>query len=94
MRILSLKLNFAMMKYRVFRRYSPLAGTWYIIQKRTLFVWHTLNISFANLHSANEYLTNEVKFRDEICETPLEWNKKKQRFYEKYPCKTNLIRVK
>ena len=28
------------------------------------------------------------------CETPLEWNKKKQRFYEKYPCKTNLIRVK
>ena len=82
------------MKYRVCRRYSPLAGTWYIIQKQTLFGWHTLNISFANLHFANKYLPNEVKLRDEICETPLEWNKKKQRFYEKYPSKTNLIGVK
>ena len=81
------------MKYRICRRYSPLAGTWYIIQKRILFGWHTLNISFNNLHLTNQYL-NEVKFKNEICETPLEWYKKKQRFYEKYPCKTNLIRVK
>ena len=58
------------MKYRVCRRYSPLAGTRYIIQKRILFSWHTLNISFNNLHSANQYL-NEVKFKNEICETPL-----------------------
>ena len=81
------------MKYRVYRRYSPYAGTWYVIKKRTLFGWHTLNISFNNLYLANQYL-NEVKFKNEICETPLEWYKKKQRFYEKYLCKTNLIRVK
>lgn len=81
------------MKYRICRRYSPLAGTWYIIQKRTLFSWHTLNISFHNLYLANQYL-NEVKFKNEIYETPLEWYKKKNKFYEIYPCKTNLIRVK
>lgn len=80
-------------RYRICRRYSPSAGTWYVIQKRTLFGWHTLNISFNDLHMANSYIdgmTNE----DEICETLLEWDEKKQRFYEKYPCKTNLIRVK
>ena len=81
------------MKYRVCQRYSPLAGTWYVIQKRTLFGWHTLNISFSSLLYANQYL-NEVKFKDEICETPLEWYKEKHKFYERYPCKTNLIRVK
>ena len=67
------------MKYRVCQRYSPLAGTWYVIQKRTLFGWHTLNISFANLHLANDYLDG-VKFRDEICETPLEWSKRNRGF--------------
>ena len=81
------------MKYRICRRYSPLAGTWYIIQKRTLFGWHTLNISFNSLLYANQYL-NEVKFKNEICETPLKWYKKKNKFYETYPCKTSLIRVK
>lgn len=78
------------MKYRVCRRYSPSAGTWYVIQKRTLFGWHTLNISFHNLDLANQYL-DEVKLRDEICETPLEW---RGRFCEIYPCETNFIRVK
>lgn len=82
------------MKLRICRRYSPLAGTWYVIQKRTLFGWHTLNISFDNLHMANSYIDYSVMLGDEICETPLEWSKKKQRFYEKYPCKTNCIRVK
>ena len=80
------------MKYRVCRRYSPSAGTWYVIQKRTLFGWHTLNISFQNLDLANQYF-DEVKSRDEICETPLEWSRKEQRFYEIYPRKTNLIKV-
>lgn len=83
-----------MRRYRVCRRYSPLAGTWYVIQKRTLFGWHTLNISFDNLHMANQYIDDNVKIGDKICETPLEWGKKKRRFYEAYPCKTNLIRVK
>ena len=83
-----------MRRYRVCRRYSPLAGTWYVIQKRTLFGWHTLNISFDNQHMANQYIDDDIMRRDEICETPLEWGKKKRRFYEKYPCKTNLIRVK
>ena len=81
------------MKYRVCLRYSPLAGTWYVIQKRLLFGWHTLNISFENLNLANQYF-DLAGPRDEICEIPLEWSKKNRRFYEKYPCKTNLIRVK
>ena len=81
------------MKYRICRRYSPLAGTWYIIQKRTLFGWHTLNISFNSLLYANQYL-NEVKSKNEICETLLEWYKNKNKFYEIYSCKTSLIRVK
>ena len=83
-----------MRRYRICRRYSPLTGTWYVIQKRTLFGWHTLNICFGNLHMANKYIDDNEMLKDEICETPLEWGKKKQRFYEKYPCKTNLIRVK
>lgn len=82
-----------MKRYRICRRYSPLAGTWYVIQKRTLFGWHTLNISFDNLHMANQYL-DEVEFQDEICETPLEWSKKQERFYEKNHCGTKLIRVR
>ena len=81
------------MKYRICRRYSPSAGIWYVIQKRILFEWHTLNISFHNLDLANQYL-NKVKLQDEIRETPLEWNKKKQRFYDIYPCKANFIKVK
>ena len=43
---------------------------------------------------ANQYIDYNVMIRDKICETPLHWGKKKRRFYEKYPCKTNLIRVK
>lgn len=82
------------MKFRICRRYSSLAGTWYVIQKRTLFGWHTLNMCFDNLHMANQYLNNDVNHRDEICETPLEWSEKNLCFYEKYPCKTSLIRVK
>ena len=81
------------MKYRVCRRYSPHSGTWYVIKKRTLFGWHTLNISFHNIDLANQYI-DKVKFRDEICDTPLEWNRKEQRFCDIYPCNTNFIRVK
>lgn len=81
------------MKFRICERYSPLAGTWYVIQKRTLFGWHTLNISFDNLHMANQYLS-VAKYRDEICETPLKWSKNKQRFHRKSPSKTYLIKVK
>lgn len=53
-----------------------------------------MNISFDSLHMANQYIDDDVMIRDEICETPLKWGKKKRRFYEAYPCKTNLIRVK
>lgn len=81
------------MKIRICQRYSPLAGTWYVIQKKILFRWHTLNISFGNLHMANQYL-DEVKYKHRLCETPLKWSKKKEKFYEEYPCKTKLIRVK
>lgn len=82
-----------MMKYRICQRYSPLAGTWYVIQKRILFGWHTLNIIFTDLKIANGYI-EDMTIKDELCETPLEWSKKNKRFYEKYPCKTNVIRVK
>lgn len=89
------------MKYRICRRYSPLSGTWYVIQKkRLLFGWHTLNITFKELFMANQYIKAnryniiEVKIKDDICETPLIWNEKKGEFVEKYPCKTNLIKVK
>ena len=85
-----------MKKYRICRRYSPLSGTWYVIQKkRLLFGWHTLNITFDELHMANQYIElKEVERKDDICETPLIWNEKKSEFVEKYPCKTNLIKVK
>lgn len=62
-------------------------------RKKLLFSWHTLNISFSNLNLANQYL-DEVKVRNEICENPLEWNEKEQRFIKTYPCKANFIRVK
>lgn len=85
-------------KYRICRRYSPSSGTWYIIQKkRLLFGWHTLNITFDELYMANQYLgliKTGAESNDEICETPLIWNEKKGEFIEKYPCTTNLIKVK
>lgn len=85
-----------MKKYRICRRYSPLSGTWYVIQKkRLLFGWHTLNITFNELHMANQYLElKEVERKSNICETPLIWNEKKGEFVEIYPCKTNLIKVR
>ena len=85
-----------MKKYRICRRYSPLSGTWYVIQKkRLLFGWHTLNITFDELHMANQYLElKEVERKDDMCETPLIWNEKKSKFVEKYPCKSNLIKVR
>ena len=83
-------------KYRICRRYSPSSGTWYVIQKkRLLFGWHTLNITFDELHMANQYLEliKEIR-KDGICETPLIWNEKKGEFVEIYPCETNVIKVK
>jgi hypothetical protein len=48
---------------------------------------------------ANQYLKDELNgYNDnednEICETPLIWDKKQQKYVEKYPCNTNLIKVK
>lgn len=86
-----------MKKYRICRRYSPNAGTWYVVQKkRWLLGWRTLNISFAELFMANQYINMVIptKEKDDLCETPLVWNEKKNEFVEKYPCKTNLIKVK
>ena len=86
-----------MKKYRICRRYSPSAGTWYVVQKkRWLFGWHTLNIVFDELCMANQYLECSIfaKQKGELCETPLIWNEKKQMFCEVYPCETNLIKVK
>lgn len=85
-------------KYRICRRYLPSSGSWYVIQKKRLLLgWHTLNITFDELHMANQYLElikKGVEKDDDICETPLIWNEKKGEFIEKYPSKTNLIKVK
>jgi hypothetical protein len=64
-----------------------------IQKKRLLLGWHTLNITFNELYMANQYL-EEIEIEHDICETPLIWNEKKCKFVEKYPCKTNLIKVR
>lgn len=67
------------MKYRICRCYSPLAGTWYIIQKKVLFWWKTLPFAFDDLFYANQLLNIKDK-KKEILITPLYFNKKRKIF--------------
>lgn len=53
-----------------------MSGTWYVIQKRRMFWWHTLNIVFDDLGYAIRYL-HELDEKDDFCETPLVWDKTK-----------------
>lgn len=84
------------MKYKIYRRYTPIIGTWYVIKKRRfIFWWCTYNTIFYDLDIANEILKSILDGYDEkekICETPLIYKKEKEKFIEKYPCKTNLIK--
>lgn len=82
-------------KYRICQRYYPFSGTWYVVQKKILFWWHTYNVSFDDIKMANQFVRDiEDNKQDEICESPLEWSKKNKRFYLKYPLKTKLIKIK
>lgn len=72
-----------------------MAGTWYIIQKKILFWWHTYNVSFNDIIMANQFVEDiEYNKQNKIWESPLEWSKKKKRFYLKYPLRTKLIKIK
>lgn len=67
------------MKYRICRCYSPLVGTWYIIQKKVLFWWKTLPFAFDDLFYANQFLNIKDK-KEEILITPLYFDKKRKIF--------------
>lgn len=80
-------------KYRICQRYSPSVGTWYVIQKKILFWWHTYNVSFNDLKMSNQFLSDiEYNKQNKICESPLKWSKKNKRFYLEYPLSTQLIK--
>lgn len=83
-------------KYRICRRYTPEAGTWYIVQRKRLFGWHTYNISFHDVSMAQRFVKNidyELMFA-KILETPLEYDKHKRKFIEKYPCSSYYEKIK
>ena len=61
------------MKRRICRRYNPSLGTWYVIQKKVLFWWHTYNIFFHTVKEANQYLKYAGLKSERICETPLDF---------------------
>lgn len=83
-----------MARYRICRRYSPLVGTWYVIQRRFLFWWLTYDFAFDELVMTNQML-RYMKRGDEdlydICDTPLE--EEDGVFVERYPCKTRHVRA-
>ena len=82
-------------KYRICERYSPSVGTWYVIQKKILFWWHTYNVSFHDIKMANQFVRDiEYHKQKKICESPLKWSKKNKRFYLEYPLSTKLIKFK
>ena len=82
------------MKYRIVRRYSPYIGTWYVIQKRIfIFFWRDLKVFFTELLKANDFIEDEEALNDTICSTVLERNSKTKHFYNKFPCKTKLIKI-
>lgn len=58
--------------FRICRRYNPSIGTWYVLQKKILFWWHTYNVTFETLDRANEFLHYAGLKSESICETPLE----------------------
>ena len=83
-------------KYRICRRYFPYLGTWYVVQKKRLFGWHTYNISFREVSMAQQFIDNidyELLFA-KMVETPLVYNKHTRRFIEKYPCSSYNVKVK
>lgn len=83
-------------KYRICRRYSPSSGTWYVVQKKRLFGWHTYNISFREVLMAQQFIDNidyELLFT-EMIETPLVYDKYTRRFTYKYPCSSYNVKIK
>ena len=83
-------------KYRICRRYTPEAGTWYVVQKKRLFGWHTYNISFREVSMAQQFIDNidyALLFATMV-ETPLVYNKRARKFIEKCPYLSYNVKVK
>lgn len=46
------------MRVRIIRRYSPFAGTWYVVQKKILFWWKDFPLVFDEKYMAKQYIEN------------------------------------
>ena len=81
------------MKYRIYRHYSPMVGTWYVIQKKFLFWWRTLSLAFNDLKMANQFIEKKDK-KEKVCVTPLYYNKESHEFEDMHTYETNVITIK
>lgn len=57
------------MKRRIVRRYSPGAGTWWIIQRKFLFWWISYDLCFKELKEAVSYALFAGLVSETYCET-------------------------
>lgn len=61
------------MRVRIIRRYSPFAGTWYVVQKKILFWWKDFPLVFDEKYMAEQYierqLFKEKPFNDKVEKT-------------------------
>lgn len=82
------------MIYRICRCYSPIVGTWYVVQKRYLFWWRDLPFAFMDVDMANQFIRVHEK-TERICKTPLTYNATLDVFEEIYNIqKTDVVEVK
>lgn len=82
--------------YRICRRLSLSFGTWYVVQKKRLFGWHTYNIIFRDVSTAQQFIDDidyELKF-GYMVESPLMWDTHKRRYIEQYPCKSYSVKIR
>ena len=81
------------MKYRICRHYSPMVGTWYVIQKKFLFWWRTLPLAFNDLNMANQFIEKKDK-KEKVCVTSLYYNEGLHKFEDMHTYETNIITIK
>lgn len=81
------------MKYRICRHYSPIVGTWYVIQKKFLFWWRTLPLAFNDLKIANQFIEKKDK-KEKVYVISLYYNKKLHKFEDMYTYETNVVTIK
>lgn len=83
-----------MKKFRICICYSPIMGTWYIIQKRIFFWWKSYPFAFKELYMANQFL-NIHSNKESFLVTPLTYNPILKKFVEyKDVKKTSVVTVK